>query len=150
MWSVAPCVQCTLYIYFSTKTMKLFHSPCGPCHREGEDEIQELIRRTESLPISRFDIMDGDEIYIDGMSVNYTPWQQICRVEVLISVWYWPRSFPHTKSTSFYWLCFSNTSNLPMTLWEFLLICSLKVKIKVQVIGSAFVSFTPMSLMNNT
>ena len=53
--------------------MKLFHSPSGPCHREGEDEIQELIRRTESLPISRFDIMDGDEIYIDGMSVNCTP-----------------------------------------------------------------------------
>ncbi|KAK3087723.1 hypothetical protein FSP39_009625 [Pinctada imbricata] len=54
-------------LYACVKMLKLFHSPCGPCHREGEElELQELIRRTESLPMSRFDIMDGDVIYVDG------------------------------------------------------------------------------------
>lgn len=47
------------------RTFKLHHYACGPHHREEERFFEELIMQTESLPISRFDIMDGDEIYVD-------------------------------------------------------------------------------------
>lgn len=46
-------------------TFKLYHFACGPHHREDEQTFEELIMQTQSLPISRFDIMDGDEIYVD-------------------------------------------------------------------------------------
>lgn len=44
----------------------MFHKSCGPYHRdneEGEPAFDELF--LDSLPMSRFDIMEGDEIHID-------------------------------------------------------------------------------------
>lgn len=41
----------------------LHHHPCGPSHPECEREIVEL--RCESLPMSRFDFAEGDEIIVD-------------------------------------------------------------------------------------
>ena len=47
------------------RTFKLYHFACGPHHRKDEQTFEELIMQTQSLPISRFDIMDGDEIFVD-------------------------------------------------------------------------------------
>ncbi|XP_062607599.1 tubulin-specific chaperone cofactor E-like protein [Saccostrea cucullata] len=52
-------------LYASLRNFKMFHYACGPHHREDEQTFEELIMQTQSLPISRFDIMDGDEIYVD-------------------------------------------------------------------------------------
>lgn len=41
----------------------MYHHSCGPSHPESEQELVEL--RCESLPMSRFDFADGDEIHID-------------------------------------------------------------------------------------
>ncbi|CAG5131964.1 unnamed protein product [Candidula unifasciata] len=41
----------------------MYHHSCGPSHPESERELVEL--RCESLPMSRFDFADGDEIHID-------------------------------------------------------------------------------------
>ncbi|KAK0066206.1 tubulin-specific chaperone cofactor E-like protein isoform X2 [Biomphalaria pfeifferi] len=41
----------------------LYHHACGPSHPESERELTEL--RCESLPMSRFDFAEGDEIHID-------------------------------------------------------------------------------------
>nr|XP_022300370.1 tubulin-specific chaperone cofactor E-like protein [Crassostrea virginica]XP_022300380.1 tubulin-specific chaperone cofactor E-like protein [Crassostrea virginica] len=52
-------------LYTSLRTFKLYHFACGPHHRKDEQTFEELIMQTQSLPISRFDIMDGDEIFVD-------------------------------------------------------------------------------------
>ncbi|XP_059142236.1 uncharacterized protein LOC131929880 isoform X2 [Physella acuta] len=41
----------------------LYHHSCGPSHPESERELVEL--RCESLPMSRFDFAEGDEVHID-------------------------------------------------------------------------------------
>ena len=44
----------------------MYHKSCGPYHRETDDgqiAFDELF--LDSLPMSRFDIMEGDEIHID-------------------------------------------------------------------------------------
>ena len=44
----------------------MFHKSCGPNHRatdDGEIAFEEIF--LDSLPMSRFDIMEGDEIHID-------------------------------------------------------------------------------------
>ena len=48
------------------KTLRLYHKSCGPNHRDnsdGEPAFDELF--LDSLPMSRFDILNGDEIHID-------------------------------------------------------------------------------------
>ncbi|KAK3604376.1 hypothetical protein CHS0354_011129 [Potamilus streckersoni] len=53
-----------LCLYASLKAIRLYHKLCGPQHdNQNEPELQEL--RLDSLPMSRFDIMEGDEIHID-------------------------------------------------------------------------------------
>lgn len=47
---------------------KMFHYPCSPEHGNKEKpELQEL--RLDSLPMSRFDFLDGDEIHVDDCSL---------------------------------------------------------------------------------
>lgn len=56
-----------LCLYASLKCIRMYHKSCGPYHREtddGEIAFDELF--LDSLPMSRFDIMEGDEIHIDA------------------------------------------------------------------------------------
>lgn len=53
-------------LYDSLLTFKLYHFACGPHHREEDQTFEELCKQTQSLPISRFDVMDGDELYVDA------------------------------------------------------------------------------------
>lgn len=47
---------------------RMFHYPCSPEHGNIEKaELQEL--RLDSLPMSRFDLLDGDEIHLDDCSL---------------------------------------------------------------------------------
>ena len=46
----------------------MYHYACGPCHFEGEEiAFNELI--LDSLPMSRYDFMHGDEIHIEMIRV---------------------------------------------------------------------------------
>ena len=59
---------CNALFHFNrVKTIRLYHHSCGPNHRDtgepGEPALDELF--LDSLPMSRFDILDGDEIHID-------------------------------------------------------------------------------------
>ncbi|XP_005099742.1 uncharacterized protein LOC101852479 [Aplysia californica] len=46
------------------RSFMMYHNPCGPSHPEYERELTEL--RCESLPMSRFDFAEGDEIHVDA------------------------------------------------------------------------------------
>lgn len=50
-------------LYASLKNFKMYHLACGPFH-ELEDQVFEELR-CETLPMSRFDIMEGDQVHID-------------------------------------------------------------------------------------
>lgn len=41
----------------------MYHLACGPCHKVEDKVFEEL--RCETLPMSRFDIMEGDQVHID-------------------------------------------------------------------------------------
>ncbi|KAL3892405.1 hypothetical protein ACJMK2_004615 [Sinanodonta woodiana] len=53
-----------LCLYASLRNLRLYHKLCGPHHDiQNEPDLQEL--RFDTLPMSRFDVMEGDEIHID-------------------------------------------------------------------------------------
>ena len=54
---------CLQFYYFSLKHAILYHKLCNSQHAESLGEVQEL--QSGSLPISRLEILDGDEIIID-------------------------------------------------------------------------------------
>jgi hypothetical protein len=41
----------------------MYHLACGPYHKVEDKVFEEL--RGETLPMSRFDIMEGDQVHID-------------------------------------------------------------------------------------
>ncbi|XP_029640449.1 tubulin-specific chaperone cofactor E-like protein isoform X1 [Octopus sinensis] len=58
---IAKCLSLSL------NGFKMYHFPCSPEHGDSEmSELQEL--RLDSLPLSRFDILDQDEIHIHDNS----------------------------------------------------------------------------------
>lgn len=50
-------------LYASLRNFKMYHLACGPCHKVEDKVFEEL--RCETLPMSRFDIMEGDQVHID-------------------------------------------------------------------------------------
>lgn len=52
-------------LYASLRNYKMFHYACGPFHEEEDKVFEELPIRCENLPMSRFDIMEGDQVHID-------------------------------------------------------------------------------------
>ncbi|XP_052086247.1 uncharacterized protein LOC127723596 [Mytilus californianus] len=52
-------------LYASVKNFKMFHLACGPYHDDENKVFEELSSRCENLPMSRFDIMEGDQVHID-------------------------------------------------------------------------------------
>ena len=71
----------------------MYHKSCGPHHREtddGEIAFDELF--LDSLPMSRFDIMEGDEIHID---VDLAVWNALTSGQLkYICLWtYLPKKF---------------------------------------------------------
>lgn len=61
--TLRPC-----YFFLFSSGFRMFHYPCSPEHGNIEKaELQEL--RLDSLPMSRFDLLDGDEIHLDDCSL---------------------------------------------------------------------------------
>ncbi|KAL5014834.1 hypothetical protein ScPMuIL_009104 [Solemya velum] len=63
-----------MHKYASFKNFTMCHFACGPNHVYHPDEVPDFNElRCESLPMSRFDIMEGDEIHID-LCDNFDKW----------------------------------------------------------------------------
>ena len=55
---------CIIFAHF--RSFRMFHFACGPYQNPADHTVDELF--LDSLPMSRFDFMDGDEVHVEFLT----------------------------------------------------------------------------------